>query len=176
MNAPTLNTARLILEPLSLSHWEAYATMWADARTTAFIGGTPRDRNTSWTKFIAAAGLWPVCGFGYWSFIDRETGAFLGMGGLARFERGIEGLEGYPEAGWAIAPDGWGKGLATEAMAAVLNWADDALGASTIRCIINNGNDASFNVAAKLGFERLGEVDYGDEKTNLLERQGVRLP
>ncbi len=171
MHAPTLHSQRLRLEPLSLSHWEAYATMWADPRTTTFIGGEPRDRATSWAKFTSAAGLWPVCGFGYWSFVDCETGLFLGMGGLARFERGIEGLEDYPEAGWAIAPEGWGRGLATEAMAAVLHWADSALRAPTVRCIIDSGNDASFKVAAKLGFVQLGKVDYGAEKTNLFERQ-----
>jgi RimJ/RimL family protein N-acetyltransferase len=170
MQAPILQSARMQLEPLGLDHWETYAAMWADPRTTAFIGGEPRDRATSWTKFIAAAGLWPICGFGYWSFIDQETGAFVGMGGLARFERGIAGLEGFPEAGWAIAPNGWGKGLATEAMTEVLAWADNVLNAPTIRCIIDPGNDASFKVATKLGFTSLGEVDYGAEQTILLER------
>ncbi len=144
--------------------------MWADPRTTAFIGGEPRDRTTSWTKFIAAAGLWPVCGFGYWSFVDRETGLFVGMGGLAQFERGVDGLEEHPEAGWAIVPEGWGRGIATEAMAAVFAWADGALNAPEIRCIIDSGNVASFNVAAKLGFMKLKEVDYGAGRTNLLTR------
>ncbi|NCX50981.1 MAG: GNAT family N-acetyltransferase, partial [Burkholderiaceae bacterium] len=58
------------------------------------------------------------------AFLDRETGAFLGNGGLAQFERGIPELGGFPEAGWAFVPAAWGKGYATEAMGAIFNWAD----------------------------------------------------
>jgi RimJ/RimL family protein N-acetyltransferase len=113
----------LILAPISLDHWEAYAAAWADPAMTEFIGGKPRTRTESWGKFLAAAALWQFMGYGYWSFLDRASGKFLGNGGLAWFERGVAGLEGVPEAGWAFIPDAWGKGLATEAMAAVLAWA-----------------------------------------------------
>lgn len=156
--APILHTDRLTLAPLSLDHWEAYADAWADPELTAFIGGKPRARQESWTKFTQGIGLWPLVGYGYWAFLDRQTGAFLGNGGLARFERGIAELEGYPEAGWAFVPAAWGKGLATEAMAAVLDWADDAL-KSEIRCIIDPGNVASQKVAAKLGFQHFADSD-----------------
>lgn len=158
MIAPTLTTQRLTLAPLSLDHWEPYAVAWADARMTAFIGGKPRARQESWVKFTQAAGLWSLLGFGYWAFLDRATGAFLGNGGLARFERGIPELDGYPEAGWAFVPDAWGRGLATEAIAAVLEWADTALQAE-VRCIIDPGNIASQKVAAKLGFQHFADND-----------------
>jgi RimJ/RimL family protein N-acetyltransferase len=156
--APTLHTGRLTLAPLSLDHWEAYAAAWADPELTAFIGGKPRGRQESWTKFTQGIGLWPLLGYGYWAFVDSASGKFLGNGGLARFERGIAELEGYPEAGWAFVPAAWGRGLATEAMAAVFNWADDAL-KSEIRCIIDPGNVASQKVAAKLGFQKFADSD-----------------
>lgn len=79
---------------------------------------------------------------GLWLLVVPLTGAsgnFLGNGGLAWFDRGVAGLEGVPEAGWAFIPDAWGKGLATEAMAAVLAWGDTALKAPEIRCIIDPG-------------------------------------
>lgn len=149
--APVIETARLTITALSLDHWEAYAAAWADPDLTAFIGGKPRSRQESWTKFTQGVGLWPLFGYGYWAFLDRETGQFLGNGGLAQFERGIDALAGYPEAGWAFIPAAWGRGLATEAMAGIFDWADGAL-ASEIRCIIDPGNHASHRVAAKLGF------------------------
>lgn len=164
MTAPTLTTERLRIEPMALAHWEAYAAAWADPRMTQFIGGEPRNRNTSWAKFLVGVGLWSVLGYGYWSFVERETGAFVGNGGLARFERGLRELEEFPEAGWAFVPDAWGKGYATEALTAILQWTDDEARLGEIRCIIDRGNAASHNVAAKLGFAKFAEShdDIGD--------------
>ncbi len=154
--APILTTERLSIEPMALAHWEDYAAAWADPRMTEFIGGEPRNRNTSWGKFLQGMGLWSLFGYGYWSFVERESGKFIGNGGLAQFERGIPELDGFPEAGWAFAPDAWGKGYATEAMAAILEWADTAM-LGEIRCIIDPGNAASHNVATKLGFAKFAE-------------------
>ena len=152
LTAPTLETGRMILRSMELEDFEQYAAAWANSEMTAFIGGNPRDRQTSWGKFLQGVGLWNLFGYGYWSFIDRESGAFLGNGGLARFERGVDELEGFPEAGWAFVPSAWGKGLATEAMTAILEWADANRTATEIRCIIDPENVASVRVAEKLGF------------------------
>ncbi len=168
--APTLTTTRLILRAASLDDWEAYAAAWADPRLTTFIGGQPRTRTESWGKFTSASGLWALLGYGYWSIIDRVSGTFLGTGGLAQFERGLAELEGYPEAGWAFIPDAWGKGIASEAVAAVLDWADGALIDPEIRCIIDPANGASSRVATKLGFERIGEVDFSPGTTVVYSR------
>jgi RimJ/RimL family protein N-acetyltransferase len=170
ITAPTLETPRLILRALSLDDWEAYATAWADARLTTFIGGEPRDRTTSWGKFLQGIGLWPLFGYGYWSFIESETGQFVGNGGLARFERGLPELEGLPEAGWAFVPDAWGKGYATEAMAAILDWADRSIDATEIRCIVDPGNIASHRVATKLGFEQFATSDKPLGPINIYRR------
>jgi RimJ/RimL family protein N-acetyltransferase len=154
---PTILTDRLIIQPMSLDHWEAYAAAWADPRMTEFIGGDPRSRNVSWAKMLAGIGLWSLFGYGYWSFVERRTEVFVGNGGLAQFERGIPELEGFAEAGWAFVPDAWGKGYATEAMTAIMAWADSELGLPEIRCIIDPGNAASHNVARKLGFTKFAE-------------------
>ena len=167
---PTIVTDRLILRPLSLQDWEAYAASWADPKMTAFIGGSPRDRTTSWAKFAAAAGMWSLIGYGYWSFIDRKTETFLGNGGLARHERGLAELDGFPESGWAFVPDAWGRGLATEAMAAVLDWSDKVLKAPETRCIIDPSNAASIRVAAKLGYAKIAEVDFPPATTMVFGR------
>lgn len=157
MTIPTLRTERLLLAPLSLDHWEVHAEAWADPRMTEFIGGKPRTRNESWGKFLQGIGLWELFGYGYWAFVDRQSGAYLGSGGLAQFERGVPELENFPEAGWAFVPDAWGKGFATEAMVAALDWADNVRQLGEVRCIIDPGNTASHNVAVKLGFAKIAE-------------------
>jgi RimJ/RimL family protein N-acetyltransferase len=153
MIAPTLTTDRLTLRAARHVDFEDYAAQWADPEITRYIGGTPRDRNTSWNKFLMGAGLWPVLGYGFWTIADRETDRYLGNAGLAQFERGVESLVGHVEAGWALYANAWGKGLATEAMQAILAWGDANLAAHEIRCIIDHDNPASHSVARKCGFE-----------------------
>ena len=171
MIAPTLTTERLIITPMTMEHWEAYAAAWGDPHMTEFIGGEPRTRTESWGKFLAASALWHHIGYGYWSFLERETGAFVGNGGLSWFERGIAGLEGVPEAGWAFVPSAWGKGFATEAISAVLAWADSELNAPEIRCIIDEDNAASMNVAEKLGFKFMQTTDEAIGRISLYTRK-----
>lgn len=79
------------------------------------------------------------------------------MAVLRALERGLPELVDYPEAGWAFVPDAWGKGYATEALTAILHWADHEARLGEIRCIIDRGNTASHNVAGKLGFVKFAE-------------------
>lgn len=167
---PVIETERLRLRAPVIGDFDSYAQMWADARVTAFIGGKPRTRNESWTRFIGMHGLWALCGYGYWLFADRQSNALVGVGGLASFERGLPEIDGVPEAGWAIAPDAWGKGLATEAMAAVLEWGDAVLQAPIVRCIIDPGHAASEKVAGRLGFVQIGKGDLDEHCVNIYGR------
>lgn len=171
MTPPTLTTERLLIEPLAMKHWEVYAEIWSDPRMTQFISPEPRSRNESWGKFLQGIGLWSLFGYGYLAFCDRATGKILGNGGLAQFERGIAGLEGYPEAGWAFGYESWNKGYATEAMSAVLAWADVNLNEPEIRCIIDLDNIASMRVGAKLGFEHLETSEGSTGPLGLFSRK-----
>lgn len=157
MKAPTLKTEHLILRGLTMADWEPYATMWADPRVTTFIGGQPRPRDVAWLKFCQAAGMWALVGHGNWAIVDRSDNAFLGVAGLSDFKRGIAELEGYPEAGWAFAAASWGRGVASEAIAAVNNWAD-AAGIAETRCMIDHANLASAKVAARCGYQPFAEL------------------
>ena len=170
MTPPTIETSRLRLRAPRLADKADHVAMWADARVTRFIGGAPRPEDVSWGKFLAAAGLWPVMGYGYWVFADPVSDRLLGMGGLSYFARGVPLLEGVPEAGWAFDADHWGMGLATEAMGAVLAWADRNLDAPEVRCIINPGHGASESVAAKLGFTRIGHHVMEPDPVNVYAR------
>ncbi|MGV3730023.1 MAG: GNAT family N-acetyltransferase [Sphingopyxis sp.] len=168
--APVIETDRLRLRPGRLADKDTHIAMWADARVTRFIGGEPRAPDVSWGKFLSSAGLWPVMGFGYWVFADKDTDKLIGMGGLSYFCRGIAELEGVPEAGWAFDADHWGAGYATEAMTAVLGWADANIDAQHVRCIIDRGHEASERVAAKLGFRHIGDTDALGHVTAIYSR------
>lgn len=154
---PVLETARLRLREQRLSDKADHIAMWADPRVTRFIGGEPRAGEASWGRFLGGAGLWPVMGYGYWVFADRQTDRLIGMGGFSYFARDMLELEDVPEAGWAFDADHWGSGLATEAMQAALAWSDDHLDAGEVRAIIDADHSRSRRTAEKLGFVKFAQ-------------------
>lgn len=170
MKAPVLETERLRLRPAVPGDLEAATAMWADEGVVRFIGGKPRSRQEVWFALLRGAGLWMLKGHGYWVVTDRQTGAFLGEGGFADFQRGLPAhLVPGPEAGWAFAPAAWGRGFATEAVAAMHTWLDAALpGVSS--CVIEPGNTASARVAAKLGYVQTGDTMLGGVVVNTYRR------
>lgn len=156
MQPPQLTTGRLVLRAATIADWPSYAAMWADERVTRFIGGEPRYAAVAWPKFVQGVGFWALLGYGYWT-IEDHGGAFVGVGGFACHERGIPALEDFPECGWVIAPEGWGNGYASEAVAAMCAWADAAAIGET-RCLIDDDNVASVRVAARIGYVPLAAI------------------
>ncbi len=158
MKAPVLETARLRLRSAEADDLDAAAAMWADDGVVRFIGGKPRTRQEVWFALLRSAGLWVLKDYGYWVITDRQTGEFLGEGGFADFQRGLPGtLMVEPEAGWAFTRAAWGRGIATEAVAAMHAWLDQTVpGPSS--CVIEPGNFSSIRVAEKTGYVRTGET------------------
>ncbi|ESZ37322.1 MULTISPECIES: GNAT family N-acetyltransferase [unclassified Mesorhizobium] len=169
---PVLETERTIMRAHRIEDFDDYAVMWADPVTTRFIGGKPRTREESWMRFLRHAGLWSLLGYGFWAVEDKAGGRFIGEAGFHDLKRDIEpSLEGIPEAGWALAPQAHGKGLASEVVRRALAWGDDTFAGARTVCIIDPENTGSLNVAAKCGYTKVLETTYHDGLTILLERR-----
>jgi RimJ/RimL family protein N-acetyltransferase len=93
-----------------------------------------------------------LVGFGPWLLL--EDGAVVGNAG---FHGPPE--DGVVELGYGLAPQVWGRGLATEAATALVAWAQADLRVERIVADVDPPNAASQAVLAKLGFARAGEVD-----------------
>lgn len=170
IQAPTLETLRLTLRPHRVEDHGKCRTLWADADVVRHIGGMPQDNQAVWFRILRYAGMWSLLGHGMWVIEERDSGVFLGEAGLLSAERGIAELEGVPEAGWVLGPQAWGRGIATEAMQAILGWADVHVAAPSTRCIIDPDNRASIKVAEKLGFHALIDTVYGGKPTRVFDR------
>ena len=86
--------------------------------------------------------------------IERETGTVIGVVGLNAED------DGSFELHYWIRTDHAGRGLATEASRAVLDWARNARGATRFTLWAGRDNMASRRVAEKLGFVHLGPLDW----------------
>lgn len=171
MSTPVITTSRLILRAHQQTDFNAMLSMWSNDQVVRFIGGKPSTRQQTWTRLLGYAGHWKFMGFGFWAVEERSSGNFIGELGFADFKRDlIPSIEGIPELGWALIPDVHGRGYATEALTAALDWGKENLQSATAVCIISPENMPSLRVAEKIGFQETAKVIYNDSPTLLFSR------
>ena len=169
---PVLETERLRLRPHRPGDFDFSVALWADPIVTRYIGGRGLTREEVWGRLLRYDGHWAMLGFGYWALEEKSSGTFLGELGFADLQREIEPrLDGMAEIGWVLAPQHHGKGYATEAVRAVVNWGDAHLSNSRMVALIHPENMASLRVAGKFGFRELCRTTYHDEPTVQLVRE-----
>lgn len=91
--------------------------------------------------------------YGMWIVIDKETNEIIGRAGI--FDRAGQELT---ELGFVFAKDYWGKGVATEVLRAVIDYAHDELEISEMYAHVMNENERSKGLLEKLGFRYLKDV------------------
>ena len=168
MPAPTLLTDRLRLDGHRADDLQTFAAWWQRPEVYAGIG-QPRTREEVWLRLLRSIGQWTLFGYGAWVVRTRDTDAAIGEVGLMEMRRAIEPPLDAPEVGWLLAPEAQGRGLAGEALAAVLGWSDEARIARTT-CIIDPDNVRSIRLATRAGYRPLGERDYRDHGVIVFER------
>jgi RimJ/RimL family protein N-acetyltransferase len=158
MSAPErLETPRLVCLRPQADQLRDLQTLLCDprvARTLLSTGG-PATRAEVAANMVAKQSHWDRYGFGPWTLYDRSDGTFVGRAGLQHTNATGED---EIEAGWAILPERWGQGLATElALAAV----EVGLGPLALEAVIAYtlpDNLASRRVMEKAGFAYEREI------------------
>ena len=171
-NVPVLDTPRLRLRGYAVADFPAMLAMGQDPQVYRFLTGQPDTGEGVWNRLLRAAGHWALQGYGFWAVEEKASGQFIGTVGLAEFLRGIEPptVPATPEIGWVLAPRTHGQGYATEAVAAVLPWADAFFGPRRTTCLIHPDNVASLRLAARFGYREYARAAYEGEPCVLLER------
>jgi RimJ/RimL family protein N-acetyltransferase len=172
---PTIETERLILRPHTTADFEDYQAMWANEAVVRFIGGVSSTREQSWGRMLRVAGMWHHMGFGFLAIEEKLSGRFIGEAGFLEMKRDMHpvGTEGTLETGWALIPEAQGKGYASEALQALIGWAERHFPSKPMSCIIDPENEPSLRLAAKLGFGQAQRTNYNGEVI-LLSRTGTR--
>lgn len=172
VDIPILETERLRLRGHRVEDFPGSARMWADPIVTGYIRRTPFTPEETWSRLLRYIGHWTLMGFGYWAIEEKGKGTFSGEVGFADYRRDISpSLAGVPEIGWALAPHAHGKGFATEAVRAVIEWGDAKFGQRKTACIIAPENTASIRVAVNCGYRELQRTTYHGEPTVMYVRE-----
>ena len=135
------------------------------------FGPSPLGREEAWRRLTAAVGGWQFNGFGTWAVDLKSDGRLVGNVGIFTAWRDLEPEFGeQPEMGWIFAAETHGKGIASEACNAALEWIKANIDPTPIWAIIAPANGPSLRLAERLGFERVGVTAYNDEPTLVLRR------
>lgn len=170
-----LETERLLLRAPVLGDAQALAPMYADPEVMRYLGDgrtlTPDETERSVRRMI---GGWKTDGYGLFTTVRKADETVIGRVGLIHWNpetwQTVSGRDGGPtelEVGYTLGRPFWGRGYATEAAGAVRDFALDRLGASRLIALIIRGNDASENVARKLGFVYEREIVFGRRRAQL---------
>ncbi|MFO1035683.1 MAG: GNAT family N-acetyltransferase [Geminicoccaceae bacterium] len=157
--------------------FEPSAAMWADPAVVRYISGVPSTPEASWSRLLRYVGHWRLLGYGYWAVTLKTDGLFIGEVGFADYKRDLTPSQtGLPEAGWVLSPTHQAQGLAGEAVARVLAWADVNLDAPSTFCILDPAHTASLKIARKNGYGRDTQASYQGNPVLLLSRERPRRP
>jgi RimJ/RimL family protein N-acetyltransferase len=163
-------TERLILTPCAVSDLEDCNAMRTDPSVMHFIGGKALPEDT-WIKLLRNIGHWTAFGYGLFAIREKHGGQFVGEVGLAHFHRGLgDAFDPFPEAAWALASAGQGKGYGTEAVQGVHDWFFERREVSRTVCIIDPENLPSVRLGERLGYRPFDEADYRGKKVTMFER------
>jgi RimJ/RimL family protein N-acetyltransferase len=173
----SLETDRLVLRAPVPEDAETLAPMYADPKVMRYVGdGRTLTRAETERSVRRMMERWEADGFGLFTTVRKEDGAVIGRVGLLVWNTDTwepttrangRDVPTEVEVGYTLGRDYWGQGYATEAAAAVRDYALGDLGAERLIALIIHGNAASENVARKLGLEYERDIMLGRREAQL---------
>jgi RimJ/RimL family protein N-acetyltransferase len=152
---PTLETERLILRPFREDDVSALFQLSQDPDVVRYVGDrrVPTLQET-WRSVAGWIGHWAMRGYGQWAIEERSSARFVGRAGI------INPAEWPgPEVGYLLGRPWWGRGYATEAARAAMDWGFREFGFDELISLIDPANTASIAVAIRLGETLRDEID-----------------
>lgn len=155
MEGLPIETRRLKLRLMRASDLDPLLKIFGDARVMASFDAPPFTRQQMEGWLERNLQHQQAHGYGLFSVILQSNGVLIGDCGLEHME--LEG-EQVTELGYDFRSDYWNQGYATEAAAAVRDFAFNELSLSALISLIRVGNEASRRVSEKIGMHPLSEL------------------
>ncbi len=159
-----LETERLLLRTWRLDDAPKLFEICGDAEVMKYLGtGKPYETIEQADEFLRWAEDYQTeNGFCRWAVVLKENQGIIGSCGFAR-PHGMEEIE----LGYLLAKKSWGKGFATEATKACLQYGFERLKFNETIAITDLENVASQKVLEKIGFTKRG-IEKIDGEENLV--------
>ncbi len=162
MNPPVIKTQRLFLRSWDEKDLEPFTKLNADPRVMEYFPSTlkPEESQALYQKILKHFDQY---GFGVWALSLKESGQFIGFTGLVHVDFSTPFTPAV-EIGWRLSFDQWGKGYATEAALAALQYGFDILNLSEIVSFTAVQNLRSRKVMEKIGMHYNPSDDFDHPK------------
>jgi RimJ/RimL family protein N-acetyltransferase len=153
-----IKTARLKLRPWRDADLEPFAALNADPRVMEFF---PKRLSREESDAVATRirHHFDRHGFAQWAVEVPDLAPFIGFVGLSApsFEAHFTPCV---EVGWRLAYEHWGRGYASEAAVAALDFGFGELGLAEIVSFTTTVNDRSIRVMERIGMTHAPEDDF----------------
>lgn len=152
-----LNAARITLRLVSLNDLDAIYKMQCNEQVAQYNTiGIPDDKG--FTKTLIVNAISDVATFGktnyWWTIIRKSDDKMMGEAGLNLSKIKYKSGEIF----YALHPDFWGNGYATEAVETILNYAFIDLNLHRITAGVATENSKSIQLLERVGMQREGKL------------------
>ena len=172
MSEPSIvETERLELRPLTMDDLDALALIYRDSEVRKYFpeGTLTYEQTREELEWIIDV-YYAQHGFGLWATRYKPTNEFIGRCGLLPWT--IDGRSEV-EVAYLLGKAYWGRGLGTEAARAILAYGFEELHLSRLICLIDPANEASINVAVKIGMHLEKEAELDGEPTLIYSAEAL---
>jgi len=157
----SISTERLELKRFKEINKEQYIDLITDPCVTKYLGsgnGITRERAPQLMDIFDATF---EEGYGVFAVVEKASGDVIGHCGIRPIP------DGRIELLYAYATSAWGKGYATEAGKAMLDYGKKNFKLDEIIAMSYPQNSGSIGVIKKLGFEHIGEEEHFEKMLEL---------
>lgn len=149
-NPPVIETPRLILRKMAKSDSREMFAYASNPEVTRYLLWEPHISESYTYKYLTyLQSAYRTGKFYDWAVTCRSDGMMIGTCGFTDFNFAANSAE----VGYVINPDFWNKGIAPEALGAVLDFGFHSLGIHRIEARYIIGNDRSRRVMEKVGMK-----------------------
>jgi RimJ/RimL family protein N-acetyltransferase len=149
-----IETQRLLLRQHESKDEQAFVAMQMDPEVRRYIGGTGWSLEKARDRFRKEYLGRPAETYGLWATILKEEAKYIGCCGLRASQNGAQAHFGY-----YFAQPYWRRGVASEAVKALIDKAFYELGLRGLVADVELGNTASEHILRKFGFNYVGREE-----------------
>lgn len=139
-------------------------SIYGDPHVTTYVGdGHPITDQDCLRWIQVTLQNYETRGYGMVAFLNKETNQWIGCGGFVH-----PNGQNEPELKYALRPEHWGQGYATEILPELINYGRKTWGVKGIIATVYPENIASQHVLTKLGFTHTeGLIEEDGQVTQL---------